>query len=86
MDKIEGARKFGFQRRKRIRKLNRELVKIDESISKFEKVSDSVIDKLEPAPLSTKRIERKIAELNKKIRRAKRNKVKESLIAKREDL
>ena len=86
MNKIEEARKFKSQRRKRNKKLNRELVKIDESISKFENVLDSAIDKFEPAPPSTKRIERKIAELNKKIRRAKRNKVKESLIAKREAL
>ena len=66
--------------------MNRELVKIDESISKFEKVLDSAIGKLEPTPPPTKRIERKVSELNKKIRRAKRNKVKESLIAKREAL
>ena len=44
------------------------------------------IDRLEPTPPPIKRIERKIAELNKKIRRAKRNKVKEALIAKREAL
>ena len=46
---------------------------------------DSAIDRLESTHPPTKRIERKISELNKKIRRAKRNKVKESLIAKRED-
>ena len=86
MDKIEGAQNFGSQRRKRVRKLNRELVKIDESISKFSKFLNSAIDRLEPTPLPTKRIERKISELNKKIRRAKRNKVKESLIAKRKAL
>ena len=62
------------------------MVKIDESISKLEKVLDSAIDRLEPSHPPTKRIERKISELNKKIRRAKRNKVKEALIAKREDL
>ena len=62
------------------------MIKIDESISKFEKVLDSAINRLEPAHPPTKRIERKIAELNRKIRRAKRNKVKEALIAKREDL
>ena len=62
------------------------MVKIDESISKFEKVLDSVIDRLEPTHPPTKRIERKISELNKKVRRAKKNKVKESLIAKRESL
>ena len=62
------------------------MVKIDKSISKFEKVLDSAIDRLEPTHPPTKRRERKISELNKKIRRAKRNKVKEALIAKREDL
>ena len=62
------------------------MVKIDESISKFEKVLDSAIDKLEPTPPPTKRIELKIADLNKKCRRPKRNKVKEALIATREAL
>ena len=72
--------KFKSQRRKRIRKLNKELVKTDESISKFEKVLDSAIDRLEPTHPPTKRIERKISELNKKIRRAKKNKVKEEAL------
>ena len=62
------------------------MIKIDESISKFEKVLDSAIDRLEPTPPPTKRIERKISELNKKIRRSRRNKVKEALIVKREAL
>ena len=62
------------------------MVEIDESISKFEKVLDSAIDRLDSTHPPTKRIERKISELNKKIRRAKRNKVKEALITKREDL
>ena len=66
--------------------MNKELVKIDKSISNFEKVLDSAIDRLEPTHPPTKRIERKIAELNKKNRRAKKNKVKEAIIAKREDL
>ena len=83
---IEGVQKFKSQRRKRIRKLNKKLVKIDESISKFSKVLNSAIDRLEPTPPPTKRIECKISELNKKIRRAKRNKVKEALITKREAL
>ena len=39
---------------------------MDESISKFEKVLNSAIDRLEPSPPSTKRIERKISNLNKK--------------------
>ena len=59
---------------------------MDESISKFEKVLDSAINRLEPTHPPTKRIESKIAELNRKIRRAKRNKVKEALITKREAL
>ena len=45
-----------------------------------------MIDRLEPTPPRTKRIECKISELIKKIRRAKRNKVKEALITKREAL
>ena len=84
MNKIEGARKLGPRRGKRIRRMNSELAKIDETIKESEKVLETVISKLKPAPPSTKRIERKITELNKKIRRAKRNKVKEALIAKRE--
>ena len=62
------------------------MIKIDESISRLEKVLDSAIDRLEPPHPPTKRIERKISELNKKIRRAKKNKVKEALIAKKEAL
>ena len=57
--------------------MNKELVKIDESISRLEKVLDSATDRLEPTHPPTKRIERKISELNRKIRRAKKNKVKE---------
>ena len=86
INKIEGAQKFKSQRRKRIRKLSKELIKIYESISRLEKVLDSAIDRLEPTPPPTKRIERKISELNKKIRRTKKNKVKEALITKREAL
>ena len=85
LDNIDGGKKFKSQR-KRIRNLSKRLIKIDESIAKFEKVLDSAIDRLEPTPPSTKRIERKISDLNRKIRRAKKNKVKESLIAKRESL
>ena len=62
------------------------MVKIEKSISKFEKVLDSEINRSEPTPPPTERIERKISELNRKIRRAKKNKVKEALIAKREAL
>ena len=77
-------RKLKSQQRQRIRKLNKELAKIDESISKFERVLDSAIGRSEPTPPPTKRIERKISELNKKLRRVKKNKIKEALIAKRE--
>ena len=66
--------------------MNRELAKINETIKASEKVLENVISKPEPTPPPTKRIERKISDLNKKIRRAKRNKVKEALIAKREAL
>ena len=66
--------------------MNRELAKIDEAIRESEKVLETAISQLEPAPPSTKRIERKLSDLNKKIRRAKRNKVKEVSIAKREAL
>ena len=67
MNKIEGVRKLGSRRGKRIRRMNRELPKIDETIKEHEKVFETAISKLEPAPPpSTKRIERKIAVLNKK--------------------
>ena len=76
MDKIEGARKFGAQRRKRIRCMNRELNKINEKIKESEKVLENSSTKLnimEPAPLRrSKRIGKKIAEINRKIRRAKK--------------
>ena len=77
---------MGPCRGKRIRRMNRELAKIDDPIKESEKVLETAISKLEPAPPSTKRTECKIAELNRKIRRAKKNKVKGALIAKREAL
>ena len=89
MDKIEGARKFGAQRRKRIRYMNGELNKINEKIKESEKVLENSATKLnimEPAPLRrSKRAEKKIAEINRKIRRAEKQN-RESLIAKREAL
>ena len=89
MEKVEGARRFGAQRRKRIRYMNRELNKINEKIKESEKVLENSATKLnimEPAPLRrSKRIEKKIAEIIRKIRRAKK-KNRESLIAKREAL
>ena len=89
MDKIEGARKSVAQRRKRIRYMNRELNKINEAIKESEKVLEDSAFKLnimEPAPLRrSKRIEKKIDEINRKVRRAKK-KNRESLIAKGEAL
>ena len=69
--------------------MNRELNKINEKIKESEKILENSATKLnimEPAPLRrSKRIEKKIAEINRKIRRAKK-KNRESLIAKREAL
>ena len=71
MDKIEGARKLGPKRRKRIRRMNRELTKIDEKIKESENKLENATSKLnimEPTPLKrVKRMEKKIAEINKKI-------------------
>ena len=89
MDKIEGALKLGPKRRKRIRRMHRELTKIDEKIKESENKLENATSKLnimEPAPLKrVKHIKKKIAEINKKIRRAKK-KNREALIAKREAL
>ena len=70
MTKIEGAQKFGAQRRKRIRHMNRELNKINEKIEESEKKLENATSKLnimKPAPLKrAKRMEKKIAEINRK--------------------
>ena len=76
MNKIEGARKFGAQRRKRIRYMNRELNKINKKIKESKKVLENSATKLnimEPAPLRrSKCVEKKIAEINRKIKRVKK--------------
>ena len=86
----------GFKRKK-IRSMKREVDKISErlreSVKKLELVEPRVPkDPISGTPLElhplnrSKHIETKIAELNKKIRRAKNRRNKELLIAKREAL
>ena len=57
MDKIEGAHKFGAQRRKRIRYMNRELNKINEKIKESEKVLENSATKLNHGISSFKKIQ-----------------------------
>ena len=86
----------GFKRKK-IRSMKRETDKINEKLKETEKKLESVeprvtIDPIHRVPLKlhppnrSKRIEAKIAELNKKIRRAKKNRIRSALITKREAL
>ena len=98
-DKIMRASKStnaGFKRKK-IRSMKREVDKINEKPVKSEAKLESIkprvtIDPISRVPLKLhplnrpKHIEAKIAELNKKIRRAKSRRNKERLIAKREAL
>ena len=73
----------GFKRKK-IRSMKRDVVKAIEKLKKSEKSLESIEPRIIPKNNnSSKRIENKIAELNKKIRRAKNKKNKERLIAKR---
>ena len=80
----------GFKRKK-IRSMKRDVVKAIEKLKKSEKSFESIESRILPKNnnskrSSSKRIENKIAELNKKIRRAKNKKNKERLIAKRNSL
>ena len=98
-DKITKASKStnaGFKRKK-IRSMKREADKIAEKLRESEKALRSVEprvpkDCISGAPLKlhppnrNKCIEAKIAEINKKIRRVKKNKIRSALIAKREAL
>ena len=73
-------------KRKKIRSLKRDFDKINEKLKESEKKLESVGPRgpLKLHPLNrNKRMEKKIAEINKKIRRAKKKKNKEALIAKR---
>ena len=98
-DKIMRASKStnaGFKRKK-IRSMKREADKINEKLAKSEAKLESIKPRVTINPVSrvplklhppnrSKRIEAKIAEINKKIRRAKNRGNKECLIAKRETL
>ena len=79
----------GFKRKK-IRSMKRDVVKAIEKLKESEKLFQSIESKIPKNNNfkrgSSKRIENKIAELNKKIRRAKNKKNKERLIAKRNSL
>ena len=77
-------------KRKKIRSMKRDVVKATEKLKESEKSFESIESRIpknnNPKRSSSKRIENKIAELNKKIRRAKNKKNKERLIAKRNSL
>ena len=79
-------------KRKKIRSMKRDVVKITEKLRESEKSLESIESRIpknstKQHPTNTnKHIENKIAELNKKIRRAKTKKNKERLIAKRNSL
>ena len=79
----------GFKRKK-IRSMKRDVVKAIEKLKESEKSFKSIESRIpknnNSKRSSSKRIENKIAELNKKIRRAKNKKNKERLIAKRNSL
>ena len=79
----------GFKRKK-IRSIKRDVVeaieKIKESEKSFESIESRIPKNNNSKRSSSKRIENKIAELNKKIRRVKNKKNKERLIAKRNSL
>ena len=80
----------GFKRKK-IRSMKRDVVKAIEKLKESEKSFESIESRIIPKNnnskrSSSKRIENKIAELNKKIRKAKNKKNKERLIAKRNSL
>ena len=79
----------GFKRKK-ISSMKRDVVKAIEKLKESEKSFESIESRIpknnNSKRSSSKRIENKIAELNKKIRRAKNKKNKERLIAKRNSL
>ena len=77
-------------KRKNIRSMKRDVVKAIEKLKESEKSFESIESRIpknnNSKRSSSKQIENKIAELNKKIRRAKNKKNKERLIAKRNSL
>ena len=92
-DRIAAASKSTSARfkRKKIRSMKHEANKLNEKLREAETSLKSLKSRIPPIsegvklhpPNKTKCIEVKIAELNKKIRRAKNRRNKESLIAKR---
>ena len=73
-------------KRKKIRSMKRDVVKAIENLKESEKSFESIESRISKNNNSNKRIENKIAELNKKIRRAKNKKNKERLTAQRNSL
>ena len=73
-------------KRKKIRSMKRDFNKINEKLKESEKKLESIEPPKIHPPNRNKCIEKKIAEINKKIRRAKQKKTREALIAKREAL
>ena len=84
-------------KRKKIRSMKREADKINEKLRESEKALRAVEPRVPKDPISgaplklhppnrNKCIEAKIAEINKKIRRAKKNRIRSALIAKRAKL
>ena len=75
----------GFKRKK-IRSMKRDVVKVIEKLKESEKSFESIESRIPKNNNSNKQIENKKAELNKKIRRAKNKKNKERLMAIRNSL
>ena len=73
-------------KRKKIRSMKRDVIKAIEKLKESEKSFELIESRIPKNNNSNKRTENKIAELNKKIRRAKNKKNKERLIAKRNSL
>ena len=77
-------------KRKKIRSMKRYVLKVIEKLKEskksFESIESRITKNNNSKRSSSKRIENKIAELNKKIRRAKNKKNKERLIGKRNSL
>ena len=70
-------------KRKKIRSMKRDVVKAIEKLKESEKSFESIESRIPKKNNCNKRIENKIAELNKKIRKAKNKRNKERLTAKR---
>ena len=73
-------------KRKKTRSLKRDVIKAIEKLKESEKSLESIESRIPKNNNSNKQIENKIAELSKKIRRAKNKKNKECLTAKRNSL